>query len=1096
MNHFKSKGSAGPLPGDADQGDGQGTSNASRVAQATALRDWVGKVVTEQNALGIPLEDVALLGDFNSYTREDPLELLYDAGYVNAVREHAADEYTYSYQGLAGSLDHVLLNASFAQRVTGADVWEINAPESIALEYSRHNYHGTLFWDETPYRSSDHDPVVVAFGAGTPAGTDTELLSLLNVNDFHGRIDTNTTKVAGTVERVRAALPDASVFLSNGDNIGASLFASASQDDEPTLDVLDALELAASGVGNHEFDKGYDDLVGRVADRADFPYLGANVYRAGTTDPALPEFELVETPSGVTVGVIGAVTQETPTLVTPGGIAMLEFGDPVEAVNRVAGLLTDGDEANGEADVLVAEYHEGAGSGTPDGSSLEEEVADGGAFAEIVTGTSPEVDVIFTGHTHKLYAWQAPVPGTDRTRPVVQTGSYGENLGHVLLTLDATTHEVVSSAARNVARTTAPEVSLAAAYPRVAEVKSIVDAALAEAAVIGGRVVGSVTADVTTAYTGGTWGPDGYTVPDVTKGRDDRGSESTLGNVVANSLRDTLAAPERGGATIGVVNPGGLRAELFYAPSGAESAGEVTFAEANAVLPFVNNLWSTTLTGAQLTTLLEQQWQTDADGNVPSRTYLQLGLSDNVTYTYDETRARGDRITSVTIDGQPLDEAAEYRVATFSFLAQGGDNFRVFAEGSDTRDSGLIDRDAWVAYLQNTNPLSPSFARRAVAVEGAPTSVEAGDELAFRVADLDLTSLGAPQNTTLTGTFFGEGLPEAGVVLGEWGVTGGAAEVAGEVPAAAAGATSLRLVAAPSGTTVTLPISVEAGTVVQVPTTTTLAVTGSRHAGEPLTLTAKVSPVEAAGTVEFRSGATVLGRTPVSAGTATTTVRLAAGTYAIRAVFTPSDPARFEGSQSPASMVKVTSKPVKKSAVTVTASLAKKSVTYPSRGSVNVTVVGATAAPSGRVEIREGRKVLATATLVVAGRTGKAAVRLPLLKPGKHALTAHYLGSATTKAGSSKKATLTVRKAQSSIAAALTKKGKALAVRVTSQDLTPTGKVTVRVDGKKLRAVTIKKGRATMTLPRLKRGTHTVTVTYSGSGLVESAKKTYKVRVR
>src|SRR5690606_24794761 len=127
----------------------------------------------------------------------------------------------------------------------------------------------------------------------------------------------------------------------------------------------------------------------------------------------------------------------------------------------------------------------------------------------------------------------------------------------VLLTLDATTHEVVSSTARNVARTTAPEVSLAAAYPRVAEVKAIVDAALAEAAIIGGRIVGSVTADVTTAYTGGTWGPDGYTVPDVTKGRDDRGSESTLGNVVANSLRDTLAAPERGGATIGVVNPGG-----------------------------------------------------------------------------------------------------------------------------------------------------------------------------------------------------------------------------------------------------------------------------------------------------------------------------------------------------------------------------------------------------------------------------------------------------------------------------------------------------------------------------------------------------------
>ena len=91
---------------------------------------------------------------------------------------------------------------------------------------------------------------------------------------------------------------------------------------------------------------------------------------------------------------MGVVTQETPTLVSPSGVAGLTFGDPVEAVNRVAGELTDGDPGNGEADVIVAEYHEGAGAGTPDGSSLEEEVAGGGAFAAIVTQTSAAVDAI------------------------------------------------------------------------------------------------------------------------------------------------------------------------------------------------------------------------------------------------------------------------------------------------------------------------------------------------------------------------------------------------------------------------------------------------------------------------------------------------------------------------------------------------------------------------------------------------------------------------------------------------------------------------------------------------------------------------------
>ena len=65
------------------------------------------------------------------------------------------------------------------------------------------------------------------------------------------------------------------------------------------------------------------------------------------------------------------------------------------------------------------------------------------------------------------------------------------------------------------------------------------------------------------------------------------------------------------------------------------------------MLPFVNNLWTTSLTGAQFKTLLEQQWQTNADGTVPSRAYLQLGLSKNVNYTYDAARAAGDRITSI-----------------------------------------------------------------------------------------------------------------------------------------------------------------------------------------------------------------------------------------------------------------------------------------------------------------------------------------------------------------------------------------------------------------------------------------------------------------
>src|SRR5262249_39114251 len=149
-------------------------------------------------------------------------------------------------------------------------------------------------------------------------------------------------------------------------------------------------------------------------------------------------------------------------------------------------------------------------------------------------------------------------------------------------------------------------------------------------------------------------------------GRDDRAKESTMGHLVANMLRDTLAPANLGGAQIGVTNPGGLRDEFFFKQVGVEGDGVITFAEANNVLPFVNNLWTTTLTGAQFKTMLEQQWQRDANGNVPSRPYLQLGLSDNVSYTYDDSLPEGSRITSITINGAPYNPAGQYRIGTFS----------------------------------------------------------------------------------------------------------------------------------------------------------------------------------------------------------------------------------------------------------------------------------------------------------------------------------------------------------------------------------------------------------------------------------------------
>ncbi|MCW2766782.1 MAG: Endonuclease/exonuclease/phosphatase, partial [Nocardioides sp.] len=149
VNHFKSKGSG------VDDGTGQGNANPDRVGQAQALTTFASSFASERGT-----DAVFLAGDFNSYSMEDPMQVLYGAGYT-AIESDTAGEETYSFSGLSGSLDHVLANAAALGMVTGADVWNINSGESVAFEYTRYNYNVTDFYQANPYRASDHDPEVV-----------------------------------------------------------------------------------------------------------------------------------------------------------------------------------------------------------------------------------------------------------------------------------------------------------------------------------------------------------------------------------------------------------------------------------------------------------------------------------------------------------------------------------------------------------------------------------------------------------------------------------------------------------------------------------------------------------------------------------------------------------------------------------------------------------------------------------------------------------------------------------------------------------------------------------------------------------------------
>jgi predicted extracellular nuclease len=172
VNHLKSKGGACAEP---DAGDGQAECSMVRLRAANLLRDWLATDPTGAND-----PDVLILGDLNAYAREDPVRALEAAGYVNLARAiGGAGSYSYGFDGQWGSLDHALASASLRSQVTGAADFHINADEPTALDFNTEFKSPALrdaLYAPDPFRSSDHDPVLVGLrlqpppSRGAPAG--------------------------------------------------------------------------------------------------------------------------------------------------------------------------------------------------------------------------------------------------------------------------------------------------------------------------------------------------------------------------------------------------------------------------------------------------------------------------------------------------------------------------------------------------------------------------------------------------------------------------------------------------------------------------------------------------------------------------------------------------------------------------------------------------------------------------------------------------------------------------------------------------------------------------------------------------------------
>ena len=498
----------------------------------------------------------------------------------------------------------------------------------------------------------------VAASAGDGDGGQVVRLQLLAINDFHGALQSRTLggrPIGGAA--VLAAYWDrweqearkdgfTTLRVGVGDLVGASPPVSALLQDEPTIEALNRMHLLFSAVGNHEFDEGVAELrrlqeggchpaTGCFAG-ARFRYLTANVVDAETGEPLFPPYAVVRV-RGIPVGFIGVTLKETPTIVTPTGVAGLRFLDEAESVNRyVAELKRQGVET------IVVLLHQG-GEGDRRGGPVT------GAVVPIVAAMDDEVDVVLSAHTHRGY-W-----GTVDGKLVTQAYSGGTAFADVDLVLDRATGDVIEKRARivdtyaDVPPGTEPDKQIARLVDRAQErVEPVIN-----------RVVGTAAAGITRQQT-----PAG---------------ESELGNLIADAQRWAM------GTQVAFMNPGGIRADI--------AAGEVTWGELYEVQPFGNDLVKMTLTGAQIERLLEQQWL-----NQPYPRILQVS---GLTYRWDPGKPAGDRVdpADIRIGGEPLDLDARYTVTANSFIAAGGDNFTVFTEGQD-RVVGPVDIDALVRYVE------------------------------------------------------------------------------------------------------------------------------------------------------------------------------------------------------------------------------------------------------------------------------------------------------------------------------------------------------------------------------------------------------------
>ncbi len=376
--------------------------------------------------------------------------------------------------------------------------------------------------------------------------------------------------------------------------------------------------------------------------RVPFPVLGANIFYKGTNHRFSRPYTILER-DGVRLGVIGIIGQDARSVALPSGITHLDFPDPIPIVRELVA------ELRAHVDLIVVLAHQGkTGPMQTDAEARPEVQRD---FEEDIRlcGEVEGIDVFVGGHAHR--GIEKPFVHPKTKTLIVQTYGYGTRLGYLKLRLRDKKIIGHSGELLKVWSDRLPPDPLIAA--KIKRYKEQVAPQI-------GKVMGKLKTRLVRDYN----------------------RESSLGSFVTDVLREVT------GAEIAMTNAGGLRADL--------PVGEVTNGNVLDALPFVNSLVICEMTGAQIREVLEQGFSLE-------RGMIQVS---GLRAVYDLNRSIGRRLIEWQIGGRAVDEARTYRVATNSFIAQGGDLYQTFLQTKQMDAGGLLS-EVVMKYLQTHGEIQP-----------------------------------------------------------------------------------------------------------------------------------------------------------------------------------------------------------------------------------------------------------------------------------------------------------------------------------------------------------------------------------------------------